>query len=175
MAYQSGKEPRNGPGHDGRDRAFTKPGERGLEVHHDPNVARVHDGMEERTSGNLARSGKPKALHPVSLHNGMTEQQRAASGVGGLGHATTIDGLPGANPLNPNPLPKFTPEVKVKPGMRSRITDTPHSGAPGENHARARANPPDPTIGKQILAEAVSDCGGANKPRGIGINPFGRG
>jgi hypothetical protein len=99
------RESRSGAGHDGRSKAFVRPGERGLVVHHDPNVPRTHDGMQERASGNLARSGKPKAFHAVSVHKGMTDQQRAMAGVGGMGHATTIDGLPGSNPLNPNPVP----------------------------------------------------------------------
>ena len=79
-----------GTGHDGKSRAFAKPGEKSLSVHHDPNEARAGDvGVK----GNIARDGAPKALHPVSVHNGMTQHQQGGAGIGGQGHATaTIDG-----------------------------------------------------------------------------------
>lgn len=137
---------------------------------------RIHE-FERHSGGNIARSGgKPKGS-VVQHHGGMTGQQRAMAGVGGLGHATTIDGLPGSNPLKPNPLPKRTQSnVPPHPSMRSRVGDTVHSGAPGENFNRNKGAV-DPRIGRQILAEAAADANDrdALAHLGVGINPLGRG
>ncbi len=74
-----------GTGHDGKSRAFAKPGEKSLSVHHDPNAARAGDvGLAPHFMKPAAR----KALHPVAVHNGMHPRQIAAAGIGGMAHAT---------------------------------------------------------------------------------------
>lgn len=145
---------RNGVGYDGRSKNVG-PGNPTLLVHHDPNVPRASDGVAERASGNIARAGKAKAFHPVSVHVGMTERQTDMLGMGhALGSAPDASA---ANPLAPEPLGKHIAPVPVSPGMRSRTMDTLHSGAPGENHARNKgAHLVDPAIGAAIIREGLS-------------------
>ena len=153
MANEPSKN-RNGVGHDGKSRNLG-PGNPTVLVHHDPNVARASDGIQERASGNLARSGAPKAFHPVAVHGGMTERQ---IGFDAMGHARgSAPDASSANPLDPTTVAKNITPAPVSFGMRSRTLDTPHSGAPGENFARNKnAHTADNFIGKQILAEAHS-------------------
>ncbi len=101
-----------GTGHDGKSRAFAKPGEATMTAHHDPNEARrgdlpgapahalghrghatgaVVDGQTVRAPGALdiqPRQGTPKAMHPVATHVGMTSRQIAGAGIGGMGHSS---------------------------------------------------------------------------------------
>jgi hypothetical protein len=126
-----------GIGHDGRSNAFSKRGEATLAVHHDPNEARKGD---HGVKGNIARDGAPKRMHPVSVHNGMTERQQALAG---MQHANAV--APDANPASPltkEPQGKNLKPVAVTPGMRNR-TNAAHSGMDLD------------TLGKCILAEAV--------------------
>jgi hypothetical protein len=123
----------------GSHNAFARKGEPALAVHHDPNEARKGD---HGVKGNVARDGAPKRMHPVSIHNGMTERQQALAG---MQHANAV--APDANPASPlskEPQGKafIGKSVPVVPGMRSR-TNAAHSGTDLE------------TLGKCILAEAV--------------------
>jgi hypothetical protein len=132
---------------DGSHNAFAKRGEATLAVHHDPNEARKGD---HGVKGNIARDGKAKALHPVSVHNGMTRQQIDAAGIGGQGHATAV--VSGGQKLAtdaPAPLAhaygavlKDRPAAPIKPGMRNRTTA-----------AHSQMDPA--TLGAAILAEAL--------------------
>ena len=156
MANEPNKH-RSSVGHDGRSRAFAKPGEQTLLIHHDPNAPRVRDGMQERTSGNIARAGKPKAFHPVSVHKGMTAQQVAMAGVGGMGHGTAAPDASAANPLAPTTPGKVYKPAPASPGMRSRINnDNLAASMPGEHIARAAANAGNLNheLGRKILDEA---------------------
>jgi hypothetical protein len=121
-----------GVGADGSHNAFAKSGEPTLAVHHDPNEARKGD---HGVKGNAARDGAPKRMHPVSVHNGMTERQQALAG---MQHANAV--APDANPASPltkEPGRKTYAPVAVSPGMRSRTA------------------PHDPALGQAILAEAM--------------------
>lgn len=114
----------SGTAHDGTSNAFAKPGEATLAIHHDPNLARTGD---HGVKGNIARNGALKRMHPVSIHNGMTERQQALQG---MGHATAV--APDANPANPmskEPQGKRLAPVAVSPAMRSRTA--PHDAALG--------------------------------------------
>jgi hypothetical protein len=145
---------RSGVGHDGRSKAFAKPGEPALAIHHDPNIARQHD---RHMTDSVATRGKPKAMHPVALHNGMTAQQQKMTG---LGHP--VAGAPDGS--SSNPLDKTVPgktfaPVAAYPGMRSRSHDTAHGGRPGENHARNVGRGADSDardLGARILDEAFA-------------------
>lgn len=165
MANEPNKH-RSSVGHDGRSKAFAQPGEPTLAIHHDPNAPRVHDGMAERASGNIARAGKPKAFHPVSVHNGMTERQRDKLG---MGHA--IGSAPDASAANPLdttvPGKTFTPAAPVI-GHRSRINnDDLHGGLPGVNAARASAKGGnlDHRLGAAIMDEALNVADAATRNR----------
>ena len=148
----------SGNGYDGTSNAFRQAGEGALAVHHDPNDARRGDvGVK----GNPARDGAPKRLHPVSVHNGMTERQRALAG---MGHANaSAPDASSANPLDPT-------------------TPRPPSFAGGPNYPRTGYNAPrgkqtavpvhpsmsnksryNPDLGAAILAEATCD-GDPNHP-----------
>lgn len=108
---------------DGSHNAFAKSGEPTLAVHHDPNRARAGD----KPGAGLARSGAPKRLHPVSIHNGMTERQQALQG---MGHATAVG--PDANPANPmskEPGRKEFPAAKPAFGMKQPTSDLGELGA----------------------------------------------
>lgn len=146
-----------GNSHDGSHNAFAKPGEPTLKVHHDPNRPRVHDGMVERASGNIARAGAPKKFHPVSIHNGMTERQQALAGMGHA-NATAPDANP-ANPLSKEPQGKdfVGKSVPVVPGMKNRTTAA-HSGVDPQ------------TLGRAILAEAFA-ASSADDRFAHGIDP----
>ena len=158
MANQADKH-RSSVGHDGRSKAFAKPGEPTLLIHHDPNVARTADNMRDVTKSNLARDGAPKRLHPVAYHSGNTRQQIDMAGVGGMGHATKAPDASAANPLAPTvPGKTFAPAQPV-PGQRSRIVNDKLGGSmPGENHARAatRGGNLDLALGKAVLDEAYA-------------------
>ena len=123
-----------GVGADGSHNAFAKSGEPTLAVHHDPNEARKGD---HGVKGNIARDGAPKRMHPVSIHNGMTERQQALAGMGHA-NATAPDANP-ASPLSKEPQGKafIGKPVPATPGMRSRTA------------------PHDPNLGAAILAEAL--------------------
>jgi hypothetical protein len=190
------KEPhkhRSSVGHDGRSRAFARPGEPSLAVHHDPNIARRGDkadatahamghrghptggvvgGQTVRNPGALdiqPRAGKPKAMHPVSLHNSATPRQIAAAGVGGMGHpGAVVDGgqvttSSAAAPMADHyggALPKSRPAVGVAFGMRDRKDDAPHGGSPFKDAAGRKAHAEgrhaeSAAIGRQVLAEAL--------------------
>lgn len=190
------KEPekhRSSVGRDGRSRAFAKPGERTLAVHHDPNIARRGDlpdatahamghrghpvgavvgGKTVRAPGALdiqPRAGAPKAMHPVSVHNGMHSRQIAGAGVGGMGHpGAVVDGgqvttSAAAAPMADHyggALPKSRPSVGVAFGMRDRAHDAPHGGSPFKDasgrkaHADAK-HAENVELGRQVLAEAL--------------------
>jgi hypothetical protein len=107
--------------------------------------------------GNVARDGAPKVHHATPAHGGMTRRQTNMAGVGGLSHAT--ESAPDASA--PSPLDKAAPGkrtvlAKAVPGQRSRTSDTSHSGAPGENHARAAGKGVDHALGAAVLGEAAS-------------------
>jgi len=88
-------------------------------------------------SGNIARDGAPKHVHPVTLHGGMTARQQSLNA---MGHATAV--APDANPASPltkEPQGKTLAPVQAKPGMRSRTS------------------PHDPALGAAILASALSN------------------
>jgi hypothetical protein len=140
-----------GVGHDGTHNAFAKRGEPVLAVHHDPNIARRADAMHGDKS--IARSGAPKRLHPVSIHNAMTERQQALKG---MQHANAV--APDANPASPlSKIPagkEFVGKpVPASPGMRSRTSQ--HS----------------PDLGKFILAEAFANSSADDRMALCGINP----
>jgi hypothetical protein len=82
-----GKRLTTGIGEDGKSRAFAKPGEPTLGVHHfshgDGDHVRGH-----AVPGNIARDGAPKAVHGVPIHKSAKRQQIDMAGVGGMGHAT---------------------------------------------------------------------------------------
>jgi hypothetical protein len=112
---------KTGVGEDGRSRAFAKPGEKTLAVHHSP---QEDEGREHRTGRpanelgsrghavGVVRDGKsiypkpmvdiqprygaPKMHHPASIHNGMTRTQIASAGgefaVPGLSHPSSTGG-----------------------------------------------------------------------------------
>lgn len=124
---------RSGVGHDGTSNAFARGKEATLAVHHDPNRAR--DG-DHGVKGNIARDGKPKALHPVSIHNGMTDRQQSLQGMQHA-NATAPDANP-SSPLSKEPGRKVFPTPQVSPGMRSRT------------------RPHDPALGEAIMAEALN-------------------
>ncbi len=138
---------RNGVGHDGKSWAFSKPGEATLEVHHDPNRARLGDSG---VKGNIARDGAPKALHPVSIHNGMTERQRSLAGMGHA-NASAPDANP-ASPMNKEPGRKEFPAAKPVIGHRSR--NAPHSAALG-----------DAILQEAFKSSALDDCVAYRKPK----------
>jgi hypothetical protein len=114
-----------GPSHDGGPKVgfLAEAGERGLRVHH------VSHGQAALVSGpdahggkpNIARDGKPKHVHAVPTHAGMTDAQHFCAGGGGLGHPTST-AVPGVNPINPNhttPGKRLTPP-KVAFGQKGR-------------------------------------------------------
>lgn len=183
-----------GPGHDGRSRAFAKPGEPSLAVHHDPQAARIGDnpdatahalghrghataavvnGKTVRAPGAIdvqPRAGAPKAMHPVSVHNGMHSRQIAGMNAGGMSHPTalvdggqTIANSAAASPIHATPLAAGALPKSNKPiprpamGMRHRHTDRLHGGDAGENIARA--GKPDTNalheLGRAIMREAL--------------------
>ena len=132
---------KSGNGHDGASNAFAKSGEPTLAVHHDPNVARRGDvGVK----GHIARDGAPKRLHPVSLHNGATERQRALAG---MGHANAT--APDANPASP-----LSKEPQGKAFVGCGV-----AAHPGMSNTSRH----DPDLGRAILAEAMAD-GDPNHP-----------
>lgn len=105
-----------GTDHSGTNRAFAKPGEASLAVHHDPQAARAGDvGI----APHFMKPAAPKRLTPVAVHNGQTTRSRD----GGLhlgGHAASYDANP-ANPLNAGPpRGKRLSPVQASPGMKSR-------------------------------------------------------
>ena len=153
MANQIWKN-KNGVDHSGKSKNLG-PGNPTLLVHHDANAARASDGATERASGNIARSGAPKAFHPTPIHSGMTQRQTDMLGMGhSIGSAPDASA---ANPLDTTVVGKHLSPPMAHRSMRSRINDTPHSGAPGENFARNKgAAAVDNFIGRQILAEAHS-------------------
>jgi hypothetical protein len=122
-----------GVGLDGKHNAFAKSGEPTLAIHHDPNIARAADALHGDKS--IARNGAPKRMHPVSVHNGMTERQQALKG---MQHANAT--APDANPASP---------LSKEPG---RKTFAPVQAVPGQ---RSRTSQHDPAIGAAILASAV--------------------
>jgi hypothetical protein len=192
MAREPNKH-RSSVGHDGRSKAFAKPGERTLAIHHDPNVARRGDkpdatahlmghrghptgavvgGRTVRTPGALdiqPRAGAPKAMHPVSIHNGMHSRQIAGAGVGGMGHpGAVVDGgqvttSAAAAPMADHfggALPKTTASPQASWGMRDRSDDAPHGGSPFKSAAGRQAHADakhaaGTEIGRQVLKEAL--------------------
>ncbi|HUI12985.1 MAG TPA: hypothetical protein VL048_05890 [Xanthobacteraceae bacterium] len=146
------KRLKTGVGHDGRMNAIARPGEAIHDVHHTPALARNQEA-QQHTNATLGKPGKPKG-YAVSLHNGMTEQQRKMTG---MGHP--MAGAPdaaSANPLDPTvPGKRLTP-VQPVPGMRSRSNDSLGGSKPGENHMRGK---PDVdamrSLGAAVLAEAL--------------------
>jgi hypothetical protein len=153
MAHEPNKH-RAGVDHTGKSKAFAKPGEPALAIHHDPNIARQHD---RPMTDNIATRGAPKRMHPVALHNSATPQQRAMRG---MGHA--IGSAPDASAANPldktAPGKAFAPAAPVI-GQRSRSHDTAHGGRPGENHALNVGRGADSDardLGARILDEAFA-------------------
>jgi hypothetical protein len=126
---------KSGNGHDGISNAFRKAGEPpGLQVHHDPNDARKGDvGVK----GNIARDGAPKRMHPVSVHNGMTERQQALKGMQHA-NATAPDANP-ASPLSKEPQGKCLTPPAPHPGMKKPTCDL-------------------ADLGRAVLSEALGDC-----------------
>jgi hypothetical protein len=154
MANEPNKS-RTGVDYSGRSKAFAKPGESSLDVHHDPNVARVHDGMKDQTRTNIARDGKAKALHPVSVHNAMATRSRD-SGQSHLGGdaLSRADANPGTNPLGGAPRGKRLTPPQPSPGMRSRTSNA--------NMATMQ------DLGRAILAEAFA-VAGPDHPANMGV------
>jgi hypothetical protein len=109
--------------------------------------SREHIGEHKSVHvGNIARDGgKPKgSAAGIAVHSGMTDQQKAMAGVGGLSHAT-IAGVLGANPANPimskAPMAKVLAPVATSFGMKNRTR-------PGMSDQEAQ------DLGKLILAGA---------------------
>ena len=115
---------------------------------HKRNHARPN-GVDPRVGGRPKHEGTP-----VSAHPGMTAQQRATAGVGGMGHPVQVQGgghtvstsknilehAYNEDTLNSGvPHPKVQP-VKTYPGMRSRT----NSGHPGDAAA------PDPNAVRRL-------------------------
>lgn len=146
------KRLKTGIGPDGRMNAAARPGEAIHGVHHTPALARNQEA-QQHTTATLGKAPKAKG-YAVPLHNGMTQQQRKMTG---MGHP--VAGAPdaaSANPLDPTVPGKRLSPVQPVPGQRSRLTDTLHSGAPGENHARGKANAADlQSLGAAVMAEAL--------------------
>ena len=154
MANQPNKV-RVGVDHKGRNRAIAQAGDVPLAVHHGPAIAR---GMEHQpTQVHIARGGKPKAHLAVPVHNGMASRTRNGGPfVLGGDMASKFDANP-ASPLQGAPRGKSLTQPQPVPGQRSRATDTPHSGAPGENHARGKPNAAAMAdLGRAILGEALA-------------------
>jgi hypothetical protein len=82
------------------------------------NPDRGHEANQEQRQ-NIALQGKPKAHQNVSLHGGMTSQQQAGHGAGGLGHATSPAVCDEPLSLDPTVAKSLTPP-KVSPGMKTR-------------------------------------------------------
>jgi hypothetical protein len=178
-----------GTGHDGKSRAFAKGKEPTLSVHHDPNEARrgdlpgapahalghrghatgaVVDGQTIRAPGALdiqPRQGKPKAMHPVSLHNSVTARQITGAGRGGMGHSsaavtdggqvtTTAAAAPMADHYG-GALPKSGTDAKVSWGNRDRADDKPHGVLTYREDTNARHDH-NKALGRAILDEALS-------------------
>jgi hypothetical protein len=153
MAFQPTKS-RAGVDHTGKSKAFAKPGEPALAIHHDPNIARQHD---RPMTDNIATRGKPKVLHPVALHNSATRRQVELKGMGHpIGSAPDASA---ANPLDKTASGKtFAPAAPVI-GQRSRSADSLHGARPGENHARNVGRGADSDardLGARILDEAFA-------------------
>ena len=74
------------------------------------NPDRGHEAQQDQRKGNLALDGAPKAHQNVNIHGGMSSQQQAGHGAGGLGHANS----PAVNdePLDINPNPTADLERK---------------------------------------------------------------
>lgn len=148
-----------GVDHSGKPRGIARPGEATLEVHHSPNAPRVHEGMEEQQHTSRARrSTTGKQFADVAPHKGMTRQQINMAGVGGMGHATSIDGVLGSNPLAADPLPKRTTDLVVKPGMRNRVkVDGAFHGPPGLAHALGQTHDHTADL-RSIADDVISDA-----------------
>lgn len=130
MRNKSGKFDRLKFGNDadGKSRSFAKPGEASQAIHHDPNEARAGDvGI----SPGFMKAAAPKAMHPVSVHSGMTARQQAGAGIGGMGHSTaavsdggqTIATSAAAAPLAHaygDGIPKSRGASPISPGMVSK-------------------------------------------------------
>jgi hypothetical protein len=106
-----------------------------------------------------ARSGKANDKERTVPHSwGITDQQKAVAGLGGMGHATQAGGgvvLPASDLVMSHayatelrPLGRNAPLVQNK-DTRSRVNDVQAGGAPGGNIAKA------PVIALQDMANAV--------------------
>lgn len=91
----------------------------------------IHNADPQNKTIARASTVPKKSYDPVAIHDGMTRQQQAMAGVGGMGHP--VAGAPdaaSANPLDPTVPGKNFPAVKLMPGMRSRtspdLTDNAH-------------------------------------------------
>ena len=87
----------HGVGHDGAPRA---------RVPETPGM--IANPARDKRTGNIALAGKPKAHQNVSLHGGMSSQQRAGHGAGGLGHATSPAVCDEPLDLNPTVAKRLT-------------------------------------------------------------------
>lgn len=149
------KRLKTGHGLDGRPNYAARPGEAIHDVHHTPAIAR---GMEaqQHTNATLGKPGKPKG-YAVPPHNGMHTRSRDG-GVHLGGDALSRATADPSNPLGGAPRGKVLTPVQPVPGQRSRTSDTLHSGAPGQNHARGKPNVDAIRgLGAAILAEAFAN------------------
>jgi hypothetical protein len=106
-------------------------------VHHsdshglgDASTGTLHDPAR-----GIARMGAAKDVHSIKIHSGMHPRQVASVNAGGMGQST-LGGVPGANPLAPEPslkqLHNGTPSP-VHPGMVS-----PSRGRATQAHLKAK-------------------------------------
>jgi len=186
-----------GVAQDGTHNAFARPGEPTLAAHHDPGRARqydmpgepahalghrghavgaVVDGKTVRGGGGLdiqPRQGKPKAMHPVSLHSNMHSVEQ--SNAGGRSHATatiddggqTIVSSAAAAPLADayGSVLKNRPDAPLANGMRHRHGEVgPGTVVDGINPAHdpdraAAMHAHRQSIGNRILDEAYAASG----------------
>jgi hypothetical protein len=148
------KRLKTGIGPDGRMNAAARPGEAIHDVHHTPTLARNQEA-QQYTTATLGKAPKAKG-YSVPVHNQMHTRSRATGALHLGGDALSrVDANP-SNPLGGAPRGKSLTPVQPVPGQRSRTSDTLHSGAPGENHAKGKPNVAAmQDLGRAVLAEAT--------------------
>jgi hypothetical protein len=121
-------------------------GETPRTVEHEQHNADKHSIARQSTAAKRGAGTPP-------IHGGMTAQQKAGAGVGGMGHSVQVQGGGEAMATNANKLPHAydestlntgVPHPKVRavpttPGMRSRTNSShPNDQGAGDAHAARR-------------------------------------
>jgi hypothetical protein len=76
----------------------------------------------KRTGPNIARdASRGKAVHDIAFHDGMTDKQQFAAGIGGMGHPTESGGQPTSHPPSKPPHPKSFKPAALGTGGYSPI------------------------------------------------------